>query len=162
MCCCCYYSPPTPTLSHSLRLSHTGTCDPNEYVQLAKREECEEACRSDNEDKVDAEMKTVLVFGNDMAAENVAYLMLLFEAVSAIGLIVFTVWLTAKVTEEAQRYVPALTFFSFRLANLTNLPQTRSDDNTASPADYTVFVRNLPPSATEAEIRSFFSERYDL
>ena len=98
-------------LTHSLGLSHKGTCDPNEYVQLAKREECEEACRSDNEDKVDAEMKTVLVFGNDMAAENVAYLMLLFEAVSAIGLIVFTVWLTAKVTEEAQRYVPALTFW---------------------------------------------------
>ena len=36
------------------------------------------------------------------------------------------------------------------------------DDSTASPSDYTIFVRGLPPNATAGAIRDFFSARYDF
>ncbi|CAM9095385.1 unnamed protein product, partial [Phaeothamnion confervicola] len=89
---------------------------------------------------VDCTGTTVVAFGRDVKAERVAVVIGLAEAAVAITLSFFIGYVSGGISSRVEAI----------------------DTANATPADYAIFVRGLPASATHDQIRRHFSDRYDL
>ena len=80
------------------------------------------------------------IYGMEVEASYVTYVVAFYEALSCIVLIGASVWLTLRVEQKASEI----------------------DDDSSTPADFTVFVRNLPKDVSEGALVAHFSMRYAL
>jgi hypothetical protein len=77
------------------------------------------------------------LYGAEITAKYVTFVISFYEAMSCVVLIAVSVWLVISVTQKAAEI----------------------DDDSSTPADFTVFVRNLPKDVSEGALIAHFSMR---
>jgi hypothetical protein len=77
------------------------------------------------------------LYGAEVSAKYVTFVLAFYEAVSCVVLVVASVWLVTSVTHKAAEI----------------------DGDSSTPADFTVFVRNLPKDVSEGALVAHFSMR---